>query len=279
MLAIEAHNLGILRSHVDNDICGNALLAVLQPLEQVGVRERAHAHGTTLVVDLAVGVRDLELAHELRNGSHGARTEQLGGRAVDHGHVLVVDLLDVLGKIALGGIEDRGVALGIAGHERLAHEHADKERQNHAEGQQGQTVQERGMAHGAQGPDLEPHHCNDGDEDNPAPHTGAVHVERRMEPPVAHRGGSGNRHEQDDEGATAPLRHALHERGNGDIRANARRAARPFGLCAGGLLALASGMFAFASRFPAVTGGRARLRRCASPRRGTIALGVASPSR
>ena len=133
------------------------------------------------------------------------------------------------------------------------------------------------MAHGAQGRDLEPHHRNDGDEDDPAPHTGAMHIERRMEPPVAHRSGSGNRHEQDDEGATAPLRHALHERGNGDIRANARRAARPFGLCAGGLLALASGILAFASRFPAVTGGRARLRRCASPSRGTIALGVGQP--
>ena len=62
MLAIEAHNLGILRSHVDNDICGNALLAILQPLEQVGVAKRAHAHRGVLVVDLAVQRRDLELA-------------------------------------------------------------------------------------------------------------------------------------------------------------------------------------------------------------------------
>ena len=108
----------ILRRHVDKRICGNACAAVGEPLEQVGVAERAHADRSALVVNLAVKRRDLELADVLGNRAHLAITEKNRGITVDHRNLRVVHLLNVGGEIMVDGIEHRGVFRRVAREKR-----------------------------------------------------------------------------------------------------------------------------------------------------------------
>ena len=218
-----------------------------QPLEKVRIGERAHAHRATLVVDLAVGGADLELAHELGDRTHGAGAEQLCGSAIDHGDIRIVDFLDILGEIAVSGLEHAGVTLGVAGDERFTHDEADEERKNHRKRHVREPVEQRGMARGAQSHDLEGDHGEDGDEDDPAPHARAVDVERRMEPPIRDERGDAEHDQRHDERRAAPVGELLHERGNGAPFVN-MFPARGLLLGASSLLALAGGLGCFAAR-------------------------------
>ena len=84
-------DLGVLGGHVDQRVRRDASsFAVGEPLEQVGVAQRAYAHGRTLVVDLAVQRRYLELADVLRDGAHLAVADLDGRLAVDDRNLVVV---------------------------------------------------------------------------------------------------------------------------------------------------------------------------------------------
>ena len=72
----QLHDLRILRGHIHQRVRRDAIGAVRQPLEQVGIAQRAHTHGRALVVDLAIRARDLELADVLGDVAHGAITQQ-----------------------------------------------------------------------------------------------------------------------------------------------------------------------------------------------------------
>ena len=104
----------ILRRHVDKRIRGNARAAVGEPLEQVGIAERAHSDRRALVVDLAVKRRDLELADVLGNRAHLAIAEKNRGVTVNHRDLGVVHLLDVGGEIVVDGVEHRRVFRRVA---------------------------------------------------------------------------------------------------------------------------------------------------------------------
>ena len=103
------------------------------------------------------------------------------------------------------------------------------------------------MARGAQGHDLEGDHGEDGDEDDPAPHSRAVDVERRMEPPIRNERGDTEHDQRHDERRTAPVGELLHERGDGAPFVNTFPT-RGLLLGASGLLALAGGLGCFAAR-------------------------------
>ena len=103
------------------------------------------------------------------------------------------------------------------------------------------------MARGAQGHDLEGDHGEYCDEDDPAPHSRAVDVERRMEPPIRDERGDAECDQRHDERRTAPVGELLHERGDGAPFVN-MFPARGLLLGASGLLALAGGLGCFAAR-------------------------------
>ena len=209
--ALEPHDLGLLRHHVNEHVGGDALVAVGEPLEEVRVDERAHAHGPALVVDLAVGVGDLKLAHVLRDGAHRPVAEKNGGVAVDDGDLGVVDLLDVLREDAVGRGEDGGVALGVAGDEGLAQQQPEQKRHDDRAGHRHEPAEGprvRGAAGGGNGERGERHGA---DAAGPGPHLRAAGVEGGMEPPVADGERDHGHHGRHRERAAAPARHSVDE--------------------------------------------------------------------
>ena len=197
MLAIEAHNLGILRSHVDNDICGNALLAVLQPLEQVGVAKRAHAHRVVLVVDLAIGRRNFELAYQVGHAAHGSIAQKHGRIAVDNGDFVVVDLLNVLRELVVGRNQNVGVLLSIAREERQRQQRAYRDKRDDGNGNPRKRIERFRLrlrdAHfrrsmlvrvRAGTEEQERRQQNENADEHPRVHR--VDVDGRMEPPIRH---------------------------------------------------------------------------------------------
>ncbi len=110
----KAHDLGILRGHVHERIRRDAGFAIGEPFEQVGVSKRTHANRSSLVVDLAIERRDLELADVFRDRTHLAVADEDGGIAIDNRDLVVVDLLDILREIKRIGLQDVGVLLRIS---------------------------------------------------------------------------------------------------------------------------------------------------------------------
>ena len=212
---LQTHDLRLLRHHVDEHVGGDAAVAVGEPLEEVGVDERAHAHRTTLVVDHAVGVRDLELAHVLGDGAHGAIPEQNRGVAVDDGDLRVVDLLDVLGEDAVGGLEDRGVALGVAGNEGQAEDAADHDRRDRCHRHDHHPAIGLGAKRPARRRDGEREEAEQADADDPRADHRALNVEGGMEPPVGSNECHDGHNRQEDERPPAPRGEAVHERAAG----------------------------------------------------------------
>ena len=158
----------------------------------------------SLVVDLAVDVGNLKLAHVLRDGAHGTVTEQLGGVLVDDRDGRVVGLRDVLGEVAVLHIEHAGVAGGVARDDGPAGDDADEENGDDCNGNRRQAVEEFGTL-----PVLDGGHKqgNDGDdrhEDDPEPDFLAMDVDGGVEPPVAARKSDERDDGKNDEGALAP---------------------------------------------------------------------------
>ena len=111
---VEAHDLRVLVGHVHQHVGGDTGVHVVEPLEEVGIAQRAHADRTRLVVYLRIGALYLELAHVLGNLSQGAVAQQHGAVAVDDGDGVVVRLFDVAREIAVLQGEQARVFLRIA---------------------------------------------------------------------------------------------------------------------------------------------------------------------
>ena len=96
----EADHLGLLGDHVHQHIGGQALAPVGEPLDQVGVGDGGHPHGTALVVDLGgLGVGVLKLADHVAEGAHLPVPQEVGGVLVQGGDLVEGDLADVLGEL------------------------------------------------------------------------------------------------------------------------------------------------------------------------------------
>ena len=252
----QLHDLRILRGHVHQRVRRDALGAVRQPLEQVGIAQRAHAHGRALVVDLAIRARDLELADILGDVAHGAITQQRRGIAVDDGDLGVVDLLDVLCEVSVLRFKHAGILGRVAGEHRQRRQSAHHADQRDGHGNPGRHLERLRLR--AIGVDLavarfvrarlhvpqqEQRQQDEHDHEHPGVH--AVDVDRRMEPPVGRRHNEQHQHRGDDERLLAHLPHLVAERELGDAPAvaalvaatAAERGERVFGTLAAGAVA------------------------------------------
>ena len=98
---LEPHHAGLLGDHVYQHVGGQALAAVGEPLDEVGVVDGGHPDGPALVVDLGGVVGVLELAHHIAEGAHLAVSQVLSGGPVQGGDLVEGDLGDILGEVAI----------------------------------------------------------------------------------------------------------------------------------------------------------------------------------
>ena len=82
---IQPHHLHVLGDHVDDEVGGQTLGAVVQPLDNVAVPQGRHPDGAALIVDLGVVVRHLELGHHIRQLAQLPAAQPGSGVAVQHG--------------------------------------------------------------------------------------------------------------------------------------------------------------------------------------------------
>ena len=230
-VVLKAHDLRILRRHVHQRVGGDAGLAVREPLEQVRIPQRAHAHRRALVVDLAVQRRYLELAHVLGDGAHLAVAQQHGRIAVDNGDLRVVHLLDVLREVVLRRLQHRGVLLGVAGEDGERHHGAQDAQHGHGHRHVARELERLRLARvrlDLRGALLvavrtAPEHQEQRQQDEHGhehPGVRRMDVDGRVEPPV---GGQAYQHDNDggdDKGLLAPRGHTVRER---DLNVNVRR--------------------------------------------------------
>ena len=206
---VELDHLGLLGGHVNDDVGRDALGAVDEPLEEVGIHERAHAHGLALVVDLAVDVGNLELAHVLGDGAHGAVAQKHCRVLVDDGDLGVVDLGDILGKVAVLHVEHAGVARGVARDDGPAGHGAHEEGRDDDDRDGRQAVEELGLGLVLDGRHEQRHDGHERDDDDPDPDLLTLEVDGGVEPPVAARKHDEGHDPQDDERAARPGRDGL----------------------------------------------------------------------
>ncbi len=232
----QAHDLGILRRHVDERVGRDALLAVCEPFEQVGVAQGAHTHGIALVVDLTVERRNFELAYVLGNRTHGAVTQKHRRITVDDGYLGVVDLLDILGELVVSGLEDARVLLGVTWEERKGG-HRSHDTDEHDDHGQIRSDLERlrlllvvlvapgALLVGVGARREEQEQGQQNENRNEHPRIGGVDVDRRMEPPIRNRCHDEDGDDRDDDRLLPPCGEFIAER-NLDARrpiASARR--------------------------------------------------------
>ena len=106
----QAGDGGLLGDHVHHHIGGQALAAVGQPLEQVGIGNGSHPHRTALIVDLGGVAGVLELADHVAEGAHLPVPQEFGGGAVQGGDLVEGDLGHVRGKVP--GLHRQQVPIG-----------------------------------------------------------------------------------------------------------------------------------------------------------------------
>ena len=195
---VQTHDLGILGGHVHQGVGRDARLAVGEPLEQIGVAQRAHAHRSALVVDLGIQIRHLELAHILRDGAHLAIAQQDGRVAIDNGNLVVVHFLDVLGELQRIGLQHVGILLGVAREDGHGHDGTNGHQGHHGHGNERQQTESLGLAlvlrhflrAGLVLLGARPQHQEDGQQnhdEHKAPEVGGMDVDGRMEPPIGTR--------------------------------------------------------------------------------------------
>ena len=158
----------------------------------------------TLVVDLAVDVGNLELAHVLRDGTHGTVAEQHGGILVDNGNGGVIGFGDVLGEVAVLHIKHAGIASGVARDDGPASNDTDKEDGNDCSGNRRQAMEELGTVLVLDGGHKQGDDGDDRHKDDPEPDFLAMDVDGGVEPPVAARKRNERDNGENDKGALAP---------------------------------------------------------------------------
>ena len=109
---LQPHQLYVLGHHVDEQVGGQAVGAVGEPLHQIGVHKGSDAHRTAPVVDLSVVVHHLELADHVAEFPQLPVPQPFGGILVQHGDLIVGDLIHLGGKIPVLHREQPGVGLG-----------------------------------------------------------------------------------------------------------------------------------------------------------------------
>ena len=126
---LEPYQLHILGHHVDDDIGGQAVRTVGEPLDEVGVAQRGDAHRAALVVDLGVVLVDLKLADHVAELTQLPVSQTLGGVLVQHGDLIKGDLVHIGGKVAALRRQQGGVCAGPENH--AAHQCTDEGYSNH----------------------------------------------------------------------------------------------------------------------------------------------------
>ena len=130
---VEAHELGLLCGHVHRDVSRQAGARVRDPLDDVGIDQRADAVGRVLVADLRVGVVALVdgvLADQVAHLADGTTAQAHGGVLVYDRHVRHAHLADVGGKVAGLGLEQAGVGARVEKRRGgdVAHEDAEEKK-------------------------------------------------------------------------------------------------------------------------------------------------------
>ena len=113
---VQPHHLRLLRHHVDDEVGRQAVGAVGEPLDEIAVGKAGDPHRAALVVDLGVVGQDLKLGHHVRQLAQLPAAQPGGGVAVQHGDLVVADLLHLRGKIAGGQGQELAVGPGPQHH-------------------------------------------------------------------------------------------------------------------------------------------------------------------
>ena len=95
----QADHLGLLGHHVDNEIGGQAVGAVGEPLDQVSVGQRCHPDRAALVVDLGVIGQNFKLGHHIAELAQLPAAQAGGGVCVQHGNLVIRDFLHLSGEV------------------------------------------------------------------------------------------------------------------------------------------------------------------------------------
>ena len=113
----ELYQLGLLRHHVDHDVAGQTLGAVIEPLDDVAIHQRCDADGLSLIVDLGVfRIGHLELRHQIAVRADAAQrpsAELDAGVFVQHGDLIVRDFRHIGGKVAGLHVQQVIITLGM----------------------------------------------------------------------------------------------------------------------------------------------------------------------
>ena len=106
---VQADHLRLLGHHVDDQVGRQAVRPVGEPLDEVPIGQRGHPHRAALVVDLGVGGQDLELGDHVAQLAQHPAAQPLGGVLVQHGDLVVGDLLHLRGEVA--GLDGQQLAV------------------------------------------------------------------------------------------------------------------------------------------------------------------------
>ena len=134
----QTDHLHLLGHHVHHDVGGQALGAVGEPLDEVGVLQGCHTDRTALVVDLGGVVGHLELAGHVGDSAHLGGAQVAGGVLVQHGDLIKGDLLHVGDKVALLDVQQLPVGGGAEdgqGDDLTHQAHHNQQPQQDADGQ------------------------------------------------------------------------------------------------------------------------------------------------
>ena len=128
---VQTDDLHVLGHHVDKQIGGQTVGAVVQPLDDVAVAQGRDADRAALVVDLGIVVGHLELGHHVRQLTQFAVAQLCGGVGIQHGDLVIADLLHFGGKVAVG--DGQQVAV-VPGAEQLPADHRAHQRRGDQRG-------------------------------------------------------------------------------------------------------------------------------------------------
>ena len=126
---VQTDDLHVLSHHVDKQIGGQAVGAVVQPLDDIAVAQGRDADRAALVVDLGIVVGHLELGDHVRQLTQFAVAQLCGGVGIQHGDLVIGDLGNVLSKVPLLHPKQTAVPGCV---ENLQREHA-KQHQQHGQ--------------------------------------------------------------------------------------------------------------------------------------------------
>ena len=113
---VQPDHLRLLGHHVDDDIGRQAVGAVGEPLDEVSVGKARDPHGAALIVDLGVVGQDLKLRHHIRQLTQLPAAQSGGGVAVQHGDLVIADLLHLRDEVTGGQGQQLAVGTGPQHH-------------------------------------------------------------------------------------------------------------------------------------------------------------------